>query len=118
MNKIEIRAAKSSLQTLIENCIGKAKRVLKHYGCQVVPVRSRDAIFFLYEIGLIDEEMFESLNLSIGFRNSMIHDYMEFDEKVLMEILKNRSYMDLYEFLIQTPNYNDTLLNRIKNFNI
>jgi len=45
LNKIELRAAKSSLQTLIENSIGKAKKILKHYDCPIVPTRGRDAVF-------------------------------------------------------------------------
>ena len=103
LNKIEIRAAKSSLQVLIENSIGKAKRVLKYYNCPVVPTRSKDAILFLYEIGLIDEEMYKSLIKAIGFRNSMIHNYIDFNVEILSEIVKNRYYLDLYNFLIETP---------------
>ncbi len=62
LNKIEFRAAKSSLQTLIENAIGKAKKILKYYGCPVTPSRGRDAVFFMYELGLIEEEEFQALN--------------------------------------------------------
>jgi len=118
LNKIEIRAAKSSLQVLIENSIGKAKRILKYYNCPIVPTRSKDAILFLYEIGLIDEEMYKSLIKAIGFRNSMIHDYMDFNVEILSEIVKNRYYLDLYNFLVEIPNYNEVLIKRIENFNI
>ena len=116
LNKIEIRAAKSSLQTLIENSIGKAKKILKYYDCPVVPVRGRDAIFFMYEIGLIDEDIYQALTGAVGFRNSLIHDYMKFDENILKEIMKNRKYMIIYEFLIQKPKYSETLKKRIRSF--
>ena len=116
LNKIEIRAAKSSLQTLIENSIGKAKKILKHYNCPVVPVRGRDAIFFMYEIGLIDDDIYQALTAAVGFRNSMIHDYMKFDENILKEIVKNRKYIVIYEFLIQKPQYSETLKKRICSF--
>jgi uncharacterized protein YutE (UPF0331/DUF86 family) len=118
LNKIEFRAAKSSLQTLIENAIGKAKKILKYYGCPVTPSRGRDAIFFMYELGLIEEEEFQALNAAIGFRNSMIHDYMKFDESVLYAILREKRYMDIYRFLIEIPEYNETLKKRITTFTV
>ena len=118
LNKIEIRAAKSSLQTLIENSIGKAKKILKHYNAPITPTRSKDAIIFMYEIGLISEDKFRVLNSAIGFRNSMIYDYMEFDENILKEILYEQKYLDIYDFLIQIPEYNDTLRKRIENFSL
>jgi len=60
LNKIEIKAAKSSLQTMIENAIDKAKKILKHYNCPIVPVRKADAFIFMHEIGLIDEDRFKA----------------------------------------------------------
>ena len=116
LDKIEIRAAKNSLQTMIENAIGKAKKILKHYNCPMVPTRSKDAFIFMYEIGLIDEERFKSLSMAVGFRNSMIHDYMEFNVDILYSILKDRKYDEVYNFLIETPNYSSNLVRRIENF--
>ncbi len=118
LNKIEFRAAKSSLQTLIENSIGKAKKILKHYDCPITPTRSKDAIVFMYEMGLIDDDRFQALNSAIGFRNSMIHDYMKFDKEVLIEIVKEQRYMDIYDFLLEVPTYNETMKKRIETFNI
>ncbi len=118
LNKIEFRAAKSSLQTLIENTIGKAKKILKHYNCPITPSRSKDAFLFMYEMGLIDDERFEALNSAIGFRNSMIHDYMKFDKKILEQIVKEQKYLEIYRFLIETPNYTETMKKRIESFSI
>ena len=103
---------------LIENSIGKAKRILKYYNCPIVPTRSKDALLFLYEIGLIDEEMYKSLIKAIAFRNSKIYDYIDFNVEILSEIVKNRYYLDLYNFLIETPKYSEVLIKRIENFNI
>jgi len=113
---IEIRAAKSSLQVLIENAIGKAKRILKHYNCPIVPKRAKDAIYFLYEVGYIDEEMMETLIGAIGFRNALIHDYMEFKEEILLDILKEKKYFKIYEFLIEDVKVSDVIRKRIENF--
>ncbi len=116
LDKIEIRAAKNSLQTMIENAIGKAKKILKHYNCPMVPTRSKDAFVFMYEIGLIDDERFNSLSMAVGFRNSMIYDYMKFNENILYSILKDRKYNEVYNFLIERPDYSYSLLKRIENF--
>ncbi len=118
LNKIEFRAAKSSLQTLIENSIGKAKKILKHYDCPIVPGRSKDAIFFLYEIGLIDDEKYQALIAAIGFRNSMIRDYMKFDKNILINIVKEKKYLQIYDFLTQKPDYSEILKKRISSFSI
>ena len=118
LDKIELRAAKSSLQTIIENAIGKAKRILKYYNCPITPTRSKDAILFMYEMGLIEEGVYKALIGAIGFRNSMIHDYMDFNEEVLKSILKEKLYVSIYNFLIEIPEYNEILLKRIESFSI
>ena len=70
------------------------------------------------KIALIDEEMYKSLIKAISFRNSKIYDYMDFNVEILSEIVKNRYYLDLYNFLVEIPNYNEVLIKRIENFNI
>jgi len=58
LSPIELRASKNSLQVLIENMIGKSKRILKHYDCPIIPQRSKDALFILHEVGAIDDKDF------------------------------------------------------------
>ncbi len=115
---IEIRAAKSSLQVLIENLIGKCKRVLKYYECPIVPKRSSDALFFLYEVGFFDDEEYSEFLKMIGFRNAMIHDYMDFNEDILIDIIKKRKYEKLYDFLLSDLHVNDTIQKRIKSYEL
>ncbi len=117
-NDIEIRAARSSLQILIENFIGKAKRILKFYDCPIVPKRATDAIYFLYEVGYFSDEEYGKFIKIIGFRNAMIHDYMEFDDDILIDVVKNRKYMVVYDFLIDDVKMDDVIIKRIKNFEI
>ena len=116
LSKIEIRAAKNSLQVIIENAIGKAKKILKYYNCPLVPHRNKDSIYFLYEVGAINDDEYRSLSSAIGFRNSMIHDYMQFNIDVLLKILKEKKYLDVYNFLISDINYGDVVIKRIENF--
>ena len=116
LSKIEIRAVKSSLQTMIENSIGKSKRILKYYDCPITPQRSKDAITILYEVGAIDEELYSSLSSAIGFRNSMIHDYMKFNVEVLYSILQSKLYTSIYKFLIDEVNFKQVVRTRLENY--
>jgi len=116
LSPIELRAAKNSLQVIIENLIGKSKKILKHYNCPIIPQRNKDAISFLYDVGAIEEEEYYALGSAIGFRNSMIHDYMQFKKEILFSILKNKSYMDIYNFLIKEPNYKQVIISRIETY--
>lgn len=118
LSDIEIRAAKNSLQVLIENSIGKAKKILKHYCCPMTPKSGRDAFTFMYEIGLIEDELYSSLLAAVGFRNALIHDYMNFDDTVLFKLLKEKRYEGLYTFLISDVAYHDGLIKRIENFEL
>jgi len=116
LNPIEIRASKSSLQVLIENMIGKCKKILKEFNCPIIPQRGRDGLFILYEVGAIDTETYSNLVGAIGFRNSMIHDYMQFREDILIDIVKSKKYIDIYNFVVSKPQYSSVVLQRIENF--
>ena len=118
LDKIQLRAARASLQILIENAIGKARRILKHFNCPVVPTRSRDPFVIMHEIGLISDESYQTLMQAVGFRNSMIHDYMNFDEKVLLDIVREKLYLDLHAFLVERPEYSDLMHRRIENYSV
>jgi uncharacterized protein YutE (UPF0331/DUF86 family) len=116
LSPIEIRATKSSLQVLIENMIGKSKKILKEFDCPIIPQRGRDAIFILYEVGAITHEQYREFMGAIGFRNSMIHDYMDFKVEILLSILREKRYINIYEFLIEEPEYKESVQKRIENF--
>lgn len=116
LGKIELRAARASLQILIENAIGKARRILKYYNCPLVPNRGRDAFTIMYDAGLLDDDLYQSLMQSVGFRNAMIHDYMNFDEAVLIAIVEGQRYLDIYNFLMELPDYNAVQRSRVENF--
>ena len=118
LSPIEIRAAKSSLQVLIENSIGKSKQILKHYNSPIIPQNSKDSIILLHEIGAIKDEEFYHLRSAIGFRNSMIHDYMKFNIDVLKKIVFEKSYLHIYNFLTNDLNYKDVIIKRIENLSI
>jgi len=116
LDKITIRAAKSSLQTIIENSIGKAKKILQHYDCAIIPNESRDALQILADCQEIDDETAQTLFAAVGFRNAMIHDYMTFNDDILIEILTHRKYNPIIDFLMDASEYNDLIQKRISNY--
>ena len=70
----------------------------------------------MHEVGVISDELYYSLSSAIGFRNSMIHDYMKFNNDILYKILKEKKYIDIYNFLVKEPNYNQVVRTRIENY--
>jgi uncharacterized protein YutE (UPF0331/DUF86 family) len=67
-----------ALQVLIENAIGKAKRLLKAAG-QPVPVSAYDAFEALASNGLLAAEDVPTWGALVGLRNRIVHDYMNID---------------------------------------
>ncbi len=118
LDEIELRAAKNSLQVMIEMLIGKSKKILKFYNCPIVPTRSKDAVYILYEVGAIDDEEYRNFSAAIGFRNVLIHDYLEFDEDILYRLLQSRQYEKLYEFLQKDIDFSDVIIKRIERFSL
>ncbi len=116
LDKITLRAAKNSLQVMIKNSIGKAKKILQFYHCAIIPNESRDALRILADCEAIEDEMANALHNAIGFRNAMIHDYMSFNNDILIEILKSKKYQTIYEFLIDECRYSDLIRKRIENY--
>ena len=94
------------------------KRIIKHHDCPIIPQRSKDAIVILYEVGAVGDETFSALNSAIGFRNSMIHDYMKFNVNILYSVLQKKSYLDIYDFLIEDINYKEVIIKRIENYTL
>jgi uncharacterized protein YutE (UPF0331/DUF86 family) len=116
LSPIEIRAAKNSLQVLIENAIGKAKKILKYYHCPIIPQRSKDAFYILNEVGAIEEEEYRNLSAAIGFRNALIHDYLEFSDTILLDVLEKKKWISVYNFLQEDIVYENYIIKRIENF--
>lgn len=115
-SNIELRAAKNSMQVIVENSIGKAKRILKTYNCPVIPQSGRDSINFLLDLGLIEDETASGILSAIGLRNAMIHDYMNFNNEILFSVIHEKKYQIIIDFLYETPNYSKVQLHRIENY--
>lgn len=67
-----------ALQVLIENAIGKAKRLLKAAG-HPVPVSAHDTFAALVSHRLLAPDDLPTWNAVVGLRNRIVHDYMNID---------------------------------------
>ena len=87
-----------ALQILIENSIGKAKHLLKATG-EPVPVSAYDAFARLIRIGTINPEEVQRWNSAIGIRNRIVHDYMNLNMELILNLVKTERYQFIVEFL-------------------
>lgn len=101
LSRLEQNGVLHALQVLIENAIGKAKQILKAEG-EPVPVSAYDAFTALVRINRISENDLAAWNASIGLRNRIVHEYMNIDMGLVLELVRVNQYMFVVEFLL-TP---------------
>ncbi len=90
-----------ALQVLIENAIGKAKRLLKAAG-HPVPVSAYDAFEALATHGLLAQDDVPTWGALVGLRNRIVHDYMNIDmAQVRAWVLADKDRF-VSDFLLQT----------------
>jgi uncharacterized protein YutE (UPF0331/DUF86 family) len=87
-----------ALQILIENSIGKAKHLLKATG-EPVPVSAYDAFASLIRIGKFSAEEVQRWNSAIGIRKRIVHDYMNLNMELILNLVKTERYQFIVEFL-------------------
>jgi len=62
------------------------------------PDSNRDIFRILFENKIIDNELKESLIKMAGFRNILVHDYLDLNRELEYEIIKN-NIVDIKEFM-------------------
>lgn len=87
-----------ALQVLIENAVGKAKHLLK-IKQQVIPVSAYDVFQLLQQINLISDVEKKQWDKTIGFRNTVVHEYMNVSEEIVFTIVRKREYQFTLDFL-------------------
>jgi len=98
LSRLEQNGVLHALQVLTENSIGKAKQLLKAAN-EPVPVSAYDAFESLTRLGTIQQNELEKWNSAIGLRNRIVHDYMNVDINLVFQLIKDRQYQLLTEFL-------------------
>ena len=100
LSRLEQNGVLHALQVLIENAVGKAKQLLKASGKQV-PLSAYDSFISLVQLGVVSETGLPAWNGAIGLRNRIVHDYMNIDMQRVLELVKNRQYHFITDFLLE-----------------
>lgn len=78
LSPLEQSGVLHAMQVLIDNAIGKAKKMLKTANAPV-PVSAYEAFSDLARLGLIDASSLTPWNQVVGIRNRIVHDYMNLE---------------------------------------
>ena len=99
------RVVERTLQMMIETCADIAGHIISDKGYRV-PATYADTFKVLYENGLLNKELFETMEKVAKFRNIIVHHYDKVDAEIVVGILKK----DLKDFLA----YKDAIINILK----
>lgn len=100
LSRLEQNGVLHSIQVLVENAIGKAKQIIKASG-KAVPVSAYDSFMLLSDLRIISETELPLWNAAIGLRNRIVHDYMNIDLALVMNLVKAEQYRFVTDFLLQ-----------------
>ncbi len=97
-DRIGLRAVKYSFVTAIEGCTRAAQHVISSAGLGM-PQSNADALRLLGKNDVIEPELAEAVARAVGFRNILVHEYVEVDDSV---VVANLSLLpDLDAFVVQ-----------------
>jgi len=116
LDGMQSRAAERSLQIMIENLIGRCKKILQHYDSPIIPLSGYDSAEILKNVSFFEEEEFNAMRRLFGFRNAMVHDYMDLDRLIVKAIVEKQEYLLLVDFLTKDFSESDIIRKRISNY--
>ena len=99
---IWLRGVKYTFVTAIEACVDVAQHICATEGWGP-PADNGDAVRLLGEHGVLTTGLAMSMRKAVGFRNVLVHDYIEVDDEIVAGRLK--SLGDLDEFVRQVAAY-------------
>ena len=97
LTDIELKATERYLQTSIGTAIGIAKQCLVNQS-EIVKTSAYDSFVELEKLGFIESGNIDKWKSIIGLRNTLVHDYLNVDVKVINSVLKNRMYYEIRDF--------------------
>ena len=77
-----LRGVKYSFVTMIEACVDAAQHVCAAQGWGP-PGTNADAMRVLAEHGVLDPALAQQMRRAVGFRNVLVHEYVEVDDAVV-----------------------------------
>lgn len=99
---IWLRGVKYTFVTAIEACVDVAQHICAAEGWGP-PADNGDAVWLCGKHGVLTTELAASMRKAVGFRNVLVHDYIEVDDLIVVDRL--RSLGDLEEFVRQVAAY-------------
>jgi uncharacterized protein YutE (UPF0331/DUF86 family) len=75
-----------NLEVAIQTCIDIAFHLCGAHGA--VPTTAAEAFAQLAKRGLIERSLAQRLQLAVGFRNVLVHEYTEVDWKIVMQVIR------------------------------
>ena len=87
------RVVERTLQMMIEICADIAGHIISDKGYRV-PATYADTFRVLYENGILNKDLFETMEQMATFRNIIVHHYDKIDTEIVIGILKK----DLKDF--------------------
>jgi len=99
------RIVERTLQMMIETCADIAGHIISDKGYRV-PATYADTFRVLYENGILNKELFETMEKMAKFRNLIVHGYDKVDTEIVVGILKK----DLKDFSA----YKNAIINILK----
>jgi uncharacterized protein YutE (UPF0331/DUF86 family) len=99
---IWLRGVKYTFVTAIEACVDVAQHICATEGWGP-PTDNGDAARLLGEHGALTPELAAAMRKAVGFRNVLVHDYIEVDDSIVVDRLKGLS--DLEELVSQVAAY-------------
>jgi uncharacterized protein YutE (UPF0331/DUF86 family) len=85
-DEVRLGHLKYTFQTAIEACLDAAHHVIADLGLGA-PASNADAFRLLERGGVLDAELAQVMAGAAGFRNVLVHDYAEVDDRLVLENL-------------------------------
>ena len=93
-------AIQRALQIYIESFIGMARYFVgQKYNLSVS--QSREAVDELKSYGDLDFQQHDELLKIIGFRNVLVHDYLELNDGIVQAVIKKRDYAIMENLFVE-----------------
>jgi uncharacterized protein YutE (UPF0331/DUF86 family) len=99
---IWLRGVKYTFITAIEACVDVAQHICAAEGWGP-PADNGDAVRLLGEHVVLTAELATSIRKAVGFRNVLVHEYIEVNDTIVVERLAD--LRDLEEFVRQVATY-------------
>jgi uncharacterized protein YutE (UPF0331/DUF86 family) len=99
------RIVERTLQMMIEICADVAGHIISDKGYRV-PATYADTFRVLHENGVLNKDLFETMDKIAKFRNIIVHHYDKIDAEIVVKILKR----DLKDFSA----YKDAIISILK----